>query len=708
MESLSYKSAITQDNSYLTKYTEDDDCHMDDSFIDNSLLANTNAINLLYSGLELIASEQFNEAIRIFEDSIKELRKSPETSTLNNYRMALNYSNIALCCFYLNEFPSAESNLQKASQSLNITQNLRHEQYRYLYLKILCNFIVLFIKTLNFENISYVQNLVVEFIGNERKPEVRANYVLLVVQIMFKTSSLSQFSEETEEQVPTNSEKSALMYWLVSGFNFLYLSQTEKSSEAFFTALDFSQSQKNDFITLIILRILMHIYKKVPETLRKFKNYYVELERNFGSKNNSVNSIFENFETKLEVLIELSSVFVKAEKDNKTTLENLEKEHDVEVLKLAARISLRQVLISLKKTTDAPKENTFKSANGFVLSSLGPTNMRNVQPVNQLFNMPKETNYKTYGGGRSASTDPHGNPSLQNQNVNNRTPKNSISHLAPVAVESITKTLALLDRNLSQATINCVANHPFMKTALLRIKWAVMSVWQVTHKLIFKNAFAAIQEVAAKKTRNGHIRRPSASSLSKPIPGRIPSTVNQVEKKESYYSAKSQTVVSNGSALIKLHVSSKGQAKRYFKVFNNSILRWGSNETALKNIRSCHSYPLSEIKGLAYGHVTDTFRKSGNRELEPWLCVSLILNKRPLDLFIDEDKIDYWYIGLSELIKFQNPNAICLTKGKYFWMKFKLVVKHLVMSHLPEKKRRSIGSRLTFCRAILYFFAHVK
>lgn len=57
---------------------------------------------------------------------------------------------------------------------------------------------------------------------------------------------------------------------------------------------------------------------------------------------------------------------------------------------------------------------------------------------------------------------------------------------------------------------------------------------------------------------------------------------------------------------------------------------------------------LRDIKGIAYGKVSETFLKECNKKLVPWLCFSLILQKRTLDFYCT-DQIDplIWLPGLT-------------------------------------------------------------
>lgn len=174
----------------------------------------------------------------------------------------------------------------------------------------------------------------------------------------------------------------------------------------------------------------------------------------------------------------------------------------------------------------------------------------------------------------------------------------------------------------------------------------------------------------------------------------------------SLLSRVAREIVKKGETHKKYNYTSSGTLKKFLKVFNNNSIRWAKKEAYLSNLRNCHSYFFTEIKGVVLGKVTKTFLKKSSSKLEPWLCISLILKNRPLDLYIPEDKIDLWYIGLSEFIKEGNPRAFCLTKGQYLWRKMMLVAKHVVrQKQIKDKliKAKEANKPLTACQAFILF-----
>lgn len=93
----------------------------------------------------------------------------------------------------------------------------------------------------------------------------------------------------------------------------------------------------------------------------------------------------------------------------------------------------------------------------------------------------------------------------------------------------------------------------------------------------------------------------------------------------------------------------------------------------------CQAYLLTDVKGIVYGKITDTMRKSCNKELYPWKCFSLILKKRTLDLYCpEEEDIDYWVPGMSGALARANPDKFMVgySPGKMLWTKMFLILNY--------------------------------
>ena len=118
----------------------------------------------------------------------------------SNYNISLLHCNISLCYFYMNDLQKCEKELNLASESLNIQNNINNEQFRLLYLKILTSYLVLYLKTKNNSNVKQIINLLEEFIVSEKSNDKRAIYITQVIYLLFKQDSLINFEQDNDQQ----------------------------------------------------------------------------------------------------------------------------------------------------------------------------------------------------------------------------------------------------------------------------------------------------------------------------------------------------------------------------------------------------------------------------------------------------------------------------------------------------------------------------
>jgi hypothetical protein len=169
----------------------------------------------------------------------------------------------------------------------------------------------------------------------------------------------------------------------------------------------------------------------------------------------------------------------------------------------------------------------------------------------------------------------------------------------------------------------------------------------------------------------------------------------------SIYS-KAYKAVTTGDMLIKINYKNGQKSSRFFRLFLDNSIRWSQKEKDLmhpKIYRTCH---LSEIKGVLYGKTTRQLNKNG-KSLEPWLCLSLVLQTRTIDLYCREDQINFWFVGLSEEVKKVNPNAFCLSVGKFLWRKLALMGTFRIGQYLAGEKSKKVFYFRTFAKALVAF-----
>ena len=159
--------------------------------------------------------------------------------------------------------------------------------------------------------------------------------------------------------------------------------------------------------------------------------------------------------------------------------------------------------------------------------------------------------------------------------------------------------------------------------------------------------------------------------------------------------------IKDGIMLEKYNKDSKGSHKAYVKIFDNKVLRWGKTQREVDSLKG-HAKNLSEVQALFYGPVTDTFVKK-NEKLNPWLCVSIIFKDRPYDVYLTEEAVNSFYLGLGYAIKKHNPNAFVLSSGKFLWRKLKLLLRTVVYNKMNPTARKNLKECLLFHQLVLYY-----
>jgi hypothetical protein len=250
-----------------------------------------------------------------------------------------------------------------------------------------------------------------------------------------------------------------------------------------------------------------------------------------------------------------------------------------------------------------------------------------------------------------------------------------------MGIMQVKKSLAMLQDEKNPLIQDQLMNLKYTKEAIDTVKAAVHRIRKVILANTFMEAFRKLL-----------LHRTQKNRMSELIRGRnLPTSI---------YSQGSKTITT-GDALVKINYRNGQKSTRYFKVFLDNSLRWSQKEKDLTNpkvYKSCH---LSDVKGVIYGKASDRIIKNG-KGLENWLCFSLVLPTRTIDLYCRPDQINLWYIGLAEEVKKINPNAFCLTVGQFLWRKLTLMGNFQITQYLGDKKTKKTGFR-TFAKALVAF-----
>jgi tetratricopeptide (TPR) repeat protein len=235
------------------------------------------------------------------------------------------------------------------------------------------------------------------------------------------------------------------------------------------------------------------------------------------------------------------------------------------------------------------------------------------------------------------------------------------------AVAQMQKTQEMLQDEKNPMIENRIQTDTFTKDAVSMLKAKLNILRKVILNHSFVQPFIRLHENKDKESRL--------------------SVIAQERNKVSNLMLRAEMYVRKGDFLTKVNFGSSGKKIKFFRVCEDNVLRWGDKEADLKNPAKKHTVYLSEVKGVIYGKKSETFVKSGNKALLPWYCMTLKLQNRTLDFYLKPEQATHWVIGLSYLVKKQNPQSACLRPGHLLWRKAKMIGMHKIGQHFIEKKK---------------------
>jgi len=151
-----------------------------------------------------------------------------------------------------------------------------------------------------------------------------------------------------------------------------------------------------------------------------------------------------------------------------------------------------------------------------------------------------------------------------------------------------------------------------------------------------------------------------------------------------------------GDTLIKINFSSSGKKEHFYNVFGNDVLR--IYET--KSSKNCKKMIFgSEIKQIKYGvksqNLKSRFKEFKTNTLtKPWLFLSIITNKRSVDLCLRDDQMNDWFFGLNYFIKKNQLPVHIMTNSGYAIKKLKLKLLQKLKELLEKEDDKSVNKSI--------------
>ena len=737
MDNVSIRSNRTVDYANLTRFTDDDESRIEDRAFDPTLLIqNAHSVNLLHSALDFVIEGRFSEAVDTF-NSCLEFARGGYSRSEKELLVSMIHCSIAMCHYYEHNLDEMEASLKKASEELNFPDHRASDQQKFMYVRILCNYLVLFLKLKDMANIQKVIGLMRQLIETEGNSQTRSAYATLIVGILFRTDSLAKFEGDYYGLMSQFvSPRSFGVNMLVTAIRFKLGEKHEAAEKVLFSALEYWQAKKDTIMILLVLYLLITLTKSTERDAERIQSYFVEMIKDSNINSNDLESLVGEFEIRLEIAEDMAKFIFAVETHTQNEAEKLREQNSVVFFKIAAKVYLRQALLIANrhlKDLQGAKEPSRSQIQGLVNSRQHglPTGMdvsRKLQFGSINFGMP--------GNNRLSNTrqnhrfiEPSENSALferenlipNRKNSHSITPGQNIGNEVTsktkyyqASIESLTRTIELLSKVDSQSIANVMASNQYFRNAKQKIKDAIECIRCTMAKIAYYEPFEVLKRAGSNRySTMGSSKRPTLllkspeRSISLLNPSSFTSgklrRVESDELSKNLLSIKAKTFVQHGDYVQKLNMTTNRGLKKFMKVVGTNIIRWGKNETSLREIKTCHSCWLSDVQGVLYGKCTENFQKPEYRKYEAWLCFSIILPNRPVDIYVSEDRINLWYIGLSEIVRFQNKKSYCLNKGKFFWRKLAMLLKYFVLFSVYSKPSKKINPRLSVCQAIILY-----
>lgn len=130
---------------------------------------------------------------------------------------------------------------------------------------------------------------------------------------------------------------------------------------------------------------------------------------------------------------------------------------------------------------------------------------------------------------------------------------------------------------------------------------------------------------------------------------------------------------------MKIHYSSSGKSNYVYQIDpKDEKLIVYKNANAMNNAKTSKLIPIADIKQIVYGITSENIKKKyknivKTKQKQPWLFLSLILPKRSIDLYFeDEENLKCWFYGMNYFKKSYAISTEIMTVSGFLLKKLKL------------------------------------
>jgi hypothetical protein len=167
-------------------------------------------------------------------------------------------------------------------------------------------------------------------------------------------------------------------------------------------------------------------------------------------------------------------------------------------------------------------------------------------------------------------------------------------------------------------------------------------------------------------------------------------------KNLAIYKEQCLKMIIEGDTLIKINFSSSGKKEHFYNIFGNDILRIYETKSA----KNCTKISFgNEIKQIKYGIKSQNLKSrfkdfKTNTLTKPWLFLSIITNKRSIDLCLREDQINDWFFALNYFIRKNQLPVHIMTNSGFAIKKLKLKLLQKLKDLLEKEDDKSVNKSI--------------
>ena len=667
-------------------------------------------------------SLNFESKLSNLNQEINSIKDNPLKSETSSLTLTCLYLSAVSCYLKLNQLELSEKCLENAKLEIKIEKTWKNPESQMIYLKILAFYLTLRFAQKSIDGLIEVKELIIDFIENQ-------NVIIIDLSILDWISGaiFGTIQDLTKNSLNPKMEELRKFF---TGIYQEFLGEKNPVREIYSQFLGFAQSEDLNELVLICLKRMKQLEKENENLKLKLQNFYDGKVKIFTENKPDFTKNFQIFEKLFNVIVEISC-FLQMNRNQITSIpNNIKNSPNFELIKLVIKFMLRRFMVKIKKTNSGfyeellpsnEAENSIKQKPDFskkTSNSLNSiVNKSNIQEKKQI-----ETNnvdpklqepwihfapLRELLSGVKHSNIPSG--------VKNKDSSSSIKQIFPEEIsETILQTIKKIEDENSELILNSLSNLPIFISSLNEFQKYVQVLADKCKSILLSACFWLIKQKTRSKEPTAHPLDQNAQrnlkisnqdqfqaqslDLSR---SKKPNKSNELNQSQIFKLFKKFLTIPE--EIIKLNYSTTGKSKKYFIIINRNLLRVADKSEYLLNPKLCKSIPLSAIRGITYGKVTHTFFKKGNKNLEAWLCFSIILPHKSIDLYASETKLNLWIYTLSEMVKASNHTAYCLRKGQLLWRKMRFLVEYLVYQQIQESKKKKFRKSLSFPQAwVLY------